>query len=249
MAQTTQQRDDKGAGAPSAAARKQTALDRLKNKKITITLSLPKAVFGAFFLLFVLIWVFIFGVMLGRGHNPEDVVPELAKVMPAPSAPAAAQPDEPIDEVLKPQDLKYHDTLKAKDPAPAVRPAEPPRQAPQQPAPPAAPKPAPQTAAPKPAPAAPPAPAVTRESEDQTVYNYVYQVAAFNNSAAAQAMQKKLQDGGLSVKTAQSESRGTTWYRILVSFKGKPEDTRSLRAKLAPYGISTIILRGKSPSN
>ncbi|SBV95267.1 conserved hypothetical protein [uncultured delta proteobacterium] len=254
MSQSPQNRDDRAAGTPPKTNAPQARRASFRDKKITVTLSLPKAVFGVFFSLFVLIWVFIFGVMLGRGHNPEDVVPELAKVMPTPAAPAApanTPADATINDVLTSQDLKYHDTLKSKDPVEKPRPPAPVQQAaPPQPAapakpqtpPPVAPKPAQQTPAPK------PAPALQKEDQDKTVYNYVYQVAAFNNSAAAQAMQKKLQDGGVASRITQTESGGTVWYRLLVSFKGKPEETRELRAKLAPYGISTIILRGKTPA-
>lgn len=264
MSQSPQNRDDRAAGTPPRANAPQAKRASFRDKKVTVTLSLPKAIFSVFFALFVLIWVFIFGVMLGRGHNPEDVVPELAKVMPSPVAPAGAPANAPADttinDVLTSQDLKYHDTLKSKDPVEKPRPPAPVQQAAQpQPAapakpqtpPPAAPKPAQQAAAPKPAPAVSPAPPTSttqKEDSDKTVYNYIYQVAAFNNSTAAQAMQKKLQDGGVSSRITQTESGGTVWYRLLVSFKGKPEDTRALRTRLAPYGISTIILRGKTPA-
>ena len=80
------------------------------------------------------------------------------------------------------------------------------------------------------------------------MYNYVYQVAAVKNAAGAESMRQKLQKGGISARVTQSESNGVMWYRILVSFKGNPEDTRKLREALAPHGISTIILRGKAPA-
>lgn len=241
----SQQRDDKGAGAPPRADSASSKRTRLRDKKITITLSLPKALFSVCFSLFILIWVFIFGVMLGRGHNPEEVVPNLAKVMPSPAVSAPAPATDPMNEVLHPKDLKYHDTLKtAERPRPAPQPTPP---APEPPAPAKPQKPTTPAAKPQPEPAKPAAPAL--RDEDQAVYNYLYQVAAFTNSAAAQTMQKKLQGSGLSTRIAESKSGRTTWYRIMVSFKGKPEDTRALRTKLASHGISDIILRGKSPAN
>jgi len=39
-----------------------------------------------------------------------------------------------------------------------------------------------------------------------------------------------------------------TWYRILVSFRGTPEDTRALRATLLKQGIDKIIMRSKVPA-
>lgn len=263
MSQAPQGKDDRGGGppkgsdAPPAGARAKRK--RLWDKTLTVTLGLPKVVFGSFFGLFILVWVFIFGIMLGRGHNPEEIVPELARVMPAPAS-GNDIADAAMDKVLQPQELRYHDTLRAKEP-PAAKPAPAPAgtsvdapsraraETPKPAAPPA--KPA-ATVASKPAvkpPAAQPAPGKPQNNQDRAVYDYVYQVAAFTNSAAAQAMQKKLQGGGFPARVTQSESGGTTWYRILVSFKGTPDDTRTLKTKLSAYGIATVILRGKTPAN
>lgn len=249
MSQSPQQRDDKGAGAPpktDAAPPKRT---KLKDKKVTVTLTLPQLFFGLFFALFILIWVFIFGVMLGRGHNPEDVMPPLAEMMPERQTPVAIPDEEPVNTIIPPKDLQYHDTLKSRDPAPkpipTARAAEPqpkPQAAPAKPQPPV------KTTPPAPKPVAPAKTGAQKTDQDQTVYNYVYQVAAFNNTAGAQAMQKKLQGDGLSAGITQSESNGTIWYRIMVSFRGTPDDTRALRAKLSAHGISAIILRGKTPA-
>lgn len=253
MSQAPQHRDDKGGGAPpktdAPPAKKGS---RLRDKKITVTLTLPQTVFGGLFSLFILIWVFIFGVIIGRGHNPEEVVPPLAEMMPSRKAPVVILDEDSQDEVLQPLDLKYHDTLKSKDPI------EKPRSAPQQAV---RPQPAqqqgqqqsqqatkPQTAAkPQPAPSKPAAPA-QKGDKDQTVYNYVYQVAAVNNTAGAQTLQKKLQGSGLSTSVLKSESNGKTWYRVMVAFKGRPEDTNLLREKLAAHGIPAIILREKTPA-
>ncbi len=261
MAQSTQPRNDGGAGTPAKpdAARR----TRLRDRTVTFSVSLPKAVFGALFSLFILIWVFIFGIMLGRGHNPEEIVPELASVMPSPPTPEETDGAEAVSEVLSKQDLRFHDALKGQETPQKPKPAA---------VPPATQTARPQQRLPATAPAAPPAktqaaktqaapaqrklpvagqpapPASPPQGQDQNIYNYIYQVAAFNNTAAAQVMQKKLRDSGLPATISQSESNGVTWYRILVSFTGRPEDTRSLRAKLASHGISAIILRGKTPA-
>lgn len=250
MTQSPEQRDN--TNAQPAKGEK----SRLRDKTITITLSVPKAVFSVLFSLFVLVWVFIFGIMLGRGHNPEEVVPDLAKVMPTPAATPTAPA--PVDEVLQPRDLKYHDSLKGKNAA------QPPRAVTPSPAPAVAPKPAPQqqkpAVTPKPAPTKPaesatPPPtrqtptAVSAPEQDQTVYSYTYQVAALNEMKQAQILQQKLQKSGISAKITETQANGKTWFRILVNFKGKPEDTRKLREKLATHDITNIILRGKTPAN
>lgn len=291
MSQNPQQNGEKG---PDRAPEKGDGGRKpLAQRTVTVTMSLPRAAFSAFFSLFVLVWVFIFGIMIGRGHNPEEVVPDLARVMPSPKAPDAEQPRSET-KVIQPSDLHYHESLKGKNAgdkprAAPVTPAPQPKPAPAQPAPastaakptptatkpvspkpaasasaqskPASPKPAApaqsKPASPKPAtpvqskpsppaqqqkPAQPPA-----EAQDKTVYNYVYQVAAFNNTEAAETMRKKLQADKLSAKVVKGESNGVMWYRILVAYKGTPEDTRTLRDKLAKFGISHIILRGKAP--
>lgn len=238
-----------GEGPPRAASKRKP----LRDRTVTLTLSLPKAVFSALFLVFLLVWAFIFGVMLGRGHNPEEIVPELARVMPTPAPQAQTPPDEGMDNVLRPQDLKYRDSLKGKDagspprvaPAPPQRAEQPARPEARQPASSeAAQKPAPQTAGAKPA---PPDAAISQGAQDQTAYNYTYQVSASTNKASSENMQNKLKAAGLSARISPYESNGVTWYRILVSFRGKPDDTRTLRAKLTQQGISTIILREKVP--
>lgn len=245
---------DAGSGGPARRVERKP----FSQRTVTLTMTWPRALFSAFFSLFVLVWVFIFGIMLGRGHNPEDVVPDLAKVMPAPQAREETLAD---GGVLQSRDLRYHETLKGKNagdkpraapvtadpPKPAAQPeraAHTTAQAQQKPAgkPAAQPKPAD-----KPVPPAKPAAPAAAASQDTAVYNYVYQVAAFNNAPAAEGMRKKLTAGGLSANVATGASNGVTWYRILVAFKGTPDDTRKLREKLSVYGISHIILREKSP--
>lgn len=257
MSQSPQGKDDRGGGPPKGNGAPpsggQGKGKRFWDKTFTFSVSLPKVVFGSFFSLFILVWVFIFGIMLGRGHNPEDVVPELAKVMPSPAPQAETTAEGNMDKVLQPQELQYHDTLKAKEPPAPPRPTPAPAPSSQPP----------QARAETPKPAASPAkPPVTgqvapdkaapdkaKPDPDQTVYNYIYQVAAFNNTTAAEAMQKRLRDGGFSTRIAQSESNGSTWYRLLVSFKGTPDDTRNLKTKLSAYGIPNVILRGKAPTH
>lgn len=241
MSQSPQPREEKGGGGPPKTDGLPSKRARLRDKKITLTLTLPQATFGLFFALFILVWVFIFGVMLGRGHNPEEVVPQLTEIMPPRHSPAEEPGEEPITEVISPRDLKYHDSLKSKDSATVPRPTVPqPTDRPQAlPAPGKAPAP----------PAVKPGPGVTQTARGQDTFNYVYQVAAFNNTAGAQALQKKLQDDGLNARVTQSKSNGTTWYRILVSFKGTPDDTSVLREKLAKHRISAIILREKTSVN
>ena len=219
-----------------------SALGRFQNRTITLTVSFPKFFFGAVFGVVLLIWAFIFGVMIGRGHNPEKIVPELARVMPKTDAPTRSAPK---PDVLSSQDLGYRATLKDKpaqapgSPAEAPAPQTPPKPPVTQPAP--KPSPEPRAEAPRPE---PPAPASTN---DETVYDFLYQVSASTNKAASEALLRRLTASGLTARSVENTDKGRTWYRILVSFRGTPDDTRNLRLRLAEHDIHQTILRDKVP--
>lgn len=60
-------------------------------------------------------WIFILGILVGRGHKPENAIPQVAQIMP--SSPTSAQPDnreQPT--VLKAEELQFQDTLQGKKP-------------------------------------------------------------------------------------------------------------------------------------
>jgi cell division protein FtsN len=69
-----------------------------------------------------LVWVFIFGVLVGRGYHPDTVVPEVATVMPGDAVGQAVPPvsgkdtetgdGKSSDKVIEPEDLAFYDRLK-----------------------------------------------------------------------------------------------------------------------------------------
>ena len=263
MTQTPQQKDERLAGAGPRADKNisrgslppfaKLAFFRFFDRTVTITASLPRAIFCVLFFLFILVWGFIFGIMLGRGHNPEELVPELTKVMPTPGT--AVTPPVATPEILPRKELQYHESLKGKNAGekPRATPIAPPSPPVKEQAPKPEEKAAQQTTPAKPAtqptkqtPQEKTPPEV--QDQDQTVYDYLYQVAASNNAANAQALQEKLNAAGFSTRVIKSVSNNVTWHRIVVSFKGRPEDTRMLRDKLTEFGIKSIILRGKTPA-
>ena len=67
-----------------------------------------------------IIWVFILGVLVGRGYKPENAVPQVAQIMPS-SQPQAQQADnkEP-PQVLKPEELGFMDSLQGRKPPETV---------------------------------------------------------------------------------------------------------------------------------
>lgn len=66
-----------------------------------------------------IVWVFILGVLVGRGYKPENAVPQVAQIMPS-TAPSAQQENREPPTVLKPEDLQFQDTLQGKKPQETV---------------------------------------------------------------------------------------------------------------------------------
>lgn len=66
-----------------------------------------------------IVWIFILGVLVGRGHKPEEAVPQVAQIMPSPPAAEQPQSKEPPT-VLKPEQLEFQDTLQGRKPPETV---------------------------------------------------------------------------------------------------------------------------------
>jgi len=105
--------------------------DEYKNgapRRYKLELSLTGALGLGTVLFLGLVWVFIFGVLVGRGYQPEKAVPELARLMPEGQSEPAAGP-----EVIQPEELTFLNSLRDEPRKPAakqpeVAPAEPERQ-------------------------------------------------------------------------------------------------------------------------
>ena len=123
-----------------------TSKDKDTGKKVfTFSLRLPELLGLTLIILVGFIWVFIFGLLVGRGYQPEEALPELKHIMPDSNTvataepvqkmkPAAApitptesnkpkatlehktqQPAKPKEAVLKPEQLNFFEQLKAKE--------------------------------------------------------------------------------------------------------------------------------------
>jgi len=286
----------------------------MKNRHITISLSPPALVGGLVSLCAGFVLFFSLGVLLGRGHNLEERIPKLERIMPervTPTPPQIIAEDEGTQSgpagrelgenggqrppaaseqhtssgpdvaeenrqsgVIYQGDLGFRDNLKQS--APAARPAAPPKQPD---------KPKPQEKAPDKQPDKPSAnaqaPAGQRDtnaapdlrpldltpertapvrtsaqeasggstaSGDTQVYHYVYQVAAYKDEPSCVAFTNKLQKAGFRARVEKSLSNGVTWYRTVIDFTGRPDDTNALRENLKNYGVPRVILRSKTPA-
>ena len=219
----------------------------------TLTFTLPKFVFCLVVGGLLVSWSFIFGVMLGRGYAPEENFPALAELMPQGTDASSANGEN--NGLLRPDELAYHATLKGPEtparpggapntasPSPQPAPAAPQLPVSPRPAQPETPPPASRTATPAPA-AAPPAATATQTGER---FDYVYQVAAFKDTASAERLLTRLKSAGLNAEITNQEQNGTIWYRAMVRFRGTPDDVQSLRDALAPMGINQILMKSKT---
>ncbi|MFZ5425976.1 MAG: SPOR domain-containing protein [Thermodesulfobacteriota bacterium] len=88
-------------------------------RKFTFEFSGPGLVSVVVVAVLGIVWVFILGVLVGRGYKPEEAVPQVAQIMPAPAPSAQAESKEPPT-VLKPEQLEFQDTLQGRKPPETV---------------------------------------------------------------------------------------------------------------------------------
>lgn len=243
-------------------------------RTFNLTLTLSGLLAWAIGLVVVLSSFFALGVVVGRSYRPKPVVmvqpvqadPVAEKVIEVPETHAnATVASSAADSVLKPEELQYMERLKHK-PEPAHAPVtgskpgdkahsqakepskdagkkpEPDKKAPpKEPAAPAKPEKAATAKTEKPTPAKP----GTETDPDQQIYNYQYQVASFKKPDEAETMRKRVAKLGLNTAVQSGSDNGQNWHRVLVSFTGKPEDTRGLKDKLSSVGVGKPILVSK----
>ncbi|MGE4298393.1 MAG: SPOR domain-containing protein [Desulfovibrionaceae bacterium] len=215
--------------------------DKAAPRKYTFQLSRVGIACVATGAMIALVWVFVFGVLVGRGYHPENSVPELARIIPGPPQTSgddvAPQQAAPPAKVIPAEELQFPKALKDNTP-PAVpaAPAAPAKATP----------PAPAEAKKKSA-AQPAAPATATADAPGSRFAYIYQVASFRQMDQAQDMARRLKSAGLATTIESATSNGSTWYRLLVHMKGRPEDTRALKATLTEAGLGKPMLRSKNP--
>lgn len=178
--------------------------------------------------LVVLVWVFVLGILVGRGYHPERFVPQLDKVLPEKGQPQAE------NEVLRSEELGFFkalrrdsDSEKPQDDEKSSPPAE--------------------------EASVPPAEAVAEEEQsspppsaqgDQR-YALVYQVAAFQAEDKAVSVQKKLRNAQMDSFLAEVQREGTTWHRVLVPFTGTRQQAQDFQTRLAEAGVNNPFVYKK----
>jgi cell division protein FtsN len=239
---------------------------KTKRKKFLYEFTLSGLVSLFVFTVLIMVWMFILGVLVGRGYRPEAVIPQLAKVLPQEQAPGQAAPQQegqaPQEQpTLKPEELGFYEDLKgsgkprAAKPAPApAKPSAAPNQS--QPAPPqpqaavqpaAAQATAPPVNKPAPAPSQPDQDKGSAASAQTQKFRYIYQVASFKQEDRATLFRDQAKAKGYNTSYVREPVNDEYWYRVLVTLEGTAQEQEKLRSGLEAIGVKNPLLRSKKP--
>ena len=208
-----------------------------KTRGITLHLRIPTVIGGLLALLVGLIWVFILGILVGRGQAPEQKIPQIVGLMPKVEASALPSPQittPPAPTVIPEEELSYTRILRPEKSGPAQR-------GPSQPISTAAAKPDSQ----KPTLEQPP---VVEDAAKKETFDYVYQVAAYKAADPCNKLVETLKKAGLKCSVEKTEGKTGTWYKALVTLRGTAEEAKALEATLVSHKLSAPLLRSKKPT-
>ena len=236
---------------------------------VEIKFSLSRLLMFCLIGIFLLIWAFFIGVLVGRGERPEAVVPQIAELMPCRNSSAesagaqTASNPKKNDEVISAEELNFMGHLKSK-PSNADLPKAPlatnipskrervqadlpkvekhDRSG--------------QTAASASGNKSLNESADRRKGDDdrskqgssEDVFDYVYQVAASTDKNGADSLKNKLVANGMDAFVLEASKGGKPIYRINVRYRGTPDSTKELSRKLESVGLSRKILITKQPA-
>ena len=242
-------------------------------KKFSIEISMSGVISVGIVVVLGMCWVFILGILVGRGYKPETAVPQIAQMMPTtePKQPEGAAPGAPPT-VLKPEELQFmedlHDNKNGevvadstqKSSADGKKPAETraapmgsaqaPMAIPARPAPePAAanavpPAPTKQAAVPTPKAKTAVEPKAPFEKKEAGRFAATYQVASFPSKEQADAMLKNLSHKGITASIQEASDGSRKVFRVKVQFKGTEAE---IADGLRRTGEKGAILLGKKP--
>lgn len=181
---------------------------------------------------------FVLGVLVGRGHRPESAIPQIERIMPTEAIPSPG----PSAEILKAEELQYSEQLAKKGPEATLSKSIDAEERPKAPEKAAEVKKGEKAAAP-----AKPEAKSEAKAEDNTRYDYAYQVASFPDENQAKDFLKRVKAKGLKASIENGTANAKPWFRVVVFFRGTPEETRGLKEQLAALGAAKPLMRGKTP--
>lgn len=219
----------------------QTEIDRYSGKtakRFTIRLSLAGLLSTVAVAVLSFLWVFIMGVLVGRGYQPEEAVSQLTSLLPS----TQSKLPDTLPEALRPEELEFDKNLSQQAGISRQNSTRPPS--------------SPVTGTPDPtktqqmlssAPSSRTALSATEQIPQGPVHTYIYQCASFRDNAIARAFQIELDNHNLQSSLEEIETETGLWYRILVTFTGTAQETEKVKQILAELGIQNPLLKKKTP--
>ena len=241
-----------GKGKKESVKNSRGASNNGEPRRYRIELSTSGVVASVVVGLLCLIWVFVLGVLLGRGYKPETAVAEMAGIPVQETAVASDTVAEKKPEVLKPEELQFMENLKRKPVAPetgattAKAKAEPVKTASADLTP-VRKDPAPAPAAVKESNAPEVKPVARKSAGSSAGYAYIFQCASFKNVKAAQELSGKIRKLGYSSNIESATIKGKTWHRVIATYKGPAEKMVDFKQGLAGIGIRQPFLKKRKP--
>jgi len=207
--------------------KKRSSGKKQSNQRFTITLGWSGLFSVVILIGIALVWAFIFGVIVGRGYQPESLLPALSKVMPQKEQGVESQTDKQRGESLRAEELGFINSLSSSEEAPA-KPQKPEEKEKGQ------------------AQESQSDPVPEDKDLEEKRHVYRYQVAALQSNDRAEKVVQKLKAKGIRVNLREVDKNGDTWYRIHVLFTGEPEEAKRFKRRLEGYGLGTPFLRDKA---
>ncbi|WP_028574593.1 SPOR domain-containing protein [Desulfonatronovibrio hydrogenovorans] len=210
------------------AARNQKKKGPKASPGFKLELNFTRALSLGAFIILAVVWSFILGVFIGRGYDPEDVIPDISRIIPD------STEERSVPRVLRPEELEFFDKL---------------RSTPSQPAPAAPAPPAPQARIdPQPRIEPRPDPAPAPETVPREKFVYTYQVGSFQTMERAGRLQQMLMDDGITASITKAFAGDEPWFRVIVEFETSAEEAPAMMEQLKKHGINQPLFRGKRPS-
>ncbi|MDD6088826.1 MAG: SPOR domain-containing protein [Desulfovibrionaceae bacterium] len=164
-------------------------------------------------------WSFIFGMYVGRGVQPSEIIP--AALMP--------EQEQAKSKVLAPEELRFMNNLKQRSSDTDLSVSQ------EQPA-------ALSVVEKK------PLPTQKKQTPEEPRYRFTYQAASFKKKSQADALSQRIKAlGSSSSVKAEKLSGGKIWYRVYASTQGTENDASSLKKSLASLGLQDARLISRQP--
>lgn len=217
---------------PSPRITGDSGAEKRTARKYTLSLSFSGLVTSVIIMIIAVGWIFAFGVIVGRGYNPEKKLPELARLLPPPEGAQEAPPKE--QSILKPEELLFMTELKQHPPAakegeskPAVKTATKQTQQAQQTSPPIPPQPV----------------------DTTNLYDFVFQAVAYKNRDQADKLRERMEGEGLRTRLSiEKDSRGRPkWFRVQALVRGTENDAVAAKQILKRLGLHDAHQASKKP--